>query len=163
MGCSGFTACLVVPKCAESVFVLGRIFYTFVGSISLLLLSLLLLAQHVAAASKYMDMHTHTHPHPETSISIDIHIMLVIFALSLLPRVGAGTEGQRQGAWHGAADDRRRVTPQVSLGLRLCISSRVQNVYFVVLRLVACSFCVLSQQRLFAISCTGPVCVCVCV
>lgn len=88
--------------------------------------------------------------------------MLVIFALSLLPRVGAGTEGQRQGAWHGAADDRRRVTPQVSLGLRLCISSRVQNVYFVVLRLVACSFCVLSQQRLFAISCTGPVFVCVC-
>lgn len=65
MGCSGFTACLVVPKCAESVFVLGRIFYTFVGSISLLLLLLLLsllllLAQHVAAASKYMDMHTHT-------------------------------------------------------------------------------------------------------
>jgi len=86
----GFTACLVVPKCAESVFVLGRIFYTFVGSsqareccsflllLHLFLLLLLLVVVVVGSACCWL-LNTWTHTH----ISIDIHIMLVIFALSL--------------------------------------------------------------------------------
>lgn len=72
----GFTACLVVPKCAESVFVLGRIFYTFVG-----ITQSAVLADVVVGSACCWLLNTWTHTY--TNISIDIHIMLVIFALSL--------------------------------------------------------------------------------